>query len=94
LNDAETAVAGLPLAQKEMSSFQIIPPRPYGGFGPADCAWLIMPATQGRRTSTRDRRVALVGRRTFGDRFIPGRRHPDRCRSRSWAAPRWGTGSG
>ncbi|MFI7386300.1 hypothetical protein [Streptomyces sp. NPDC049813] len=35
LHDAETAVAALPLAQKEMSGFQIIPLRPYGGFGPS-----------------------------------------------------------
>jgi len=34
LQDAETTVAALPLAQKGMSSFQIIPLRPYGGFGP------------------------------------------------------------
>ena len=34
LADAEAAVAALPLAQKQMSEFQIIPLRPYGGFGP------------------------------------------------------------
>ncbi|MCQ0023345.1 hypothetical protein M4914_10570 [Streptomyces somaliensis DSM 40738] len=32
--EAEAAVAALPMAQKEMSEFQIIPLRPYGGFGP------------------------------------------------------------
>jgi muconolactone delta-isomerase len=34
-HDAEAVVATLPLAQKEMSEFQIIPLRPYGGFGPS-----------------------------------------------------------
>ncbi|WP_331744993.1 hypothetical protein OG762_48245 (plasmid) [Streptomyces sp. NBC_01136] len=34
LSDAEAAVAALPLAQKKMSDFQVIPLRPYGGFGP------------------------------------------------------------
>ena len=31
---AEAAVATLPLAQRDMSSFQIVPLHPYGGFGP------------------------------------------------------------
>ncbi|MCP2166480.1 muconolactone Delta-isomerase family protein [Goodfellowiella coeruleoviolacea] len=33
--DAEAVVATLPLAQKKMSNFQIIPLHPYVGFGPA-----------------------------------------------------------
>lgn len=34
LQAAETAVDALPLAQRAMSRFTIIPLKPYGGFGP------------------------------------------------------------